>query len=64
MRGQEFSHTKIKGLFAQNGQDIPITSQISKENFEIIKKLQKRRISLYGMYLFSDSKDLQISDSL
>ena len=47
VRGQELSHTKINGLFAQNGQDIPITSQISKENFEIIEKLQKRRISLW-----------------
>ena len=47
MRGQELSHTKINGLFAQNGQDIPITSQISKENFEMIMKLQKRRKSLW-----------------
>jgi len=44
---QRFSHTEIKGSFIQNGQDVPITSQISKENFEMIKKLQKRRISLW-----------------
>lgn len=44
---QRFSHTEIKGYFIQNGQDVPITSQISKENFEMIKKLQKRRISLW-----------------
>jgi len=46
VRDEELSHTTIEGLFAQNCQDVPITSQISKENFEIIKKLQKRRISL------------------
>jgi len=28
----------LKGLFIQNGEGVPITSQISKENFEMIKK--------------------------
>ena len=44
MRDQKFSHTKTKGFVVQDGQDVPITSQISRENFEMIKELQKRRI--------------------
>lgn len=44
MRDQKSSHTKTKGFVVQDGQDVPITSQISRENFEMIKELQKRRI--------------------